>query len=253
MAIASTPITVTLQATGDGAILFDAAAPAQAGSDRFDPLWFDAGHWRARGPVQQLGAGRGAALRVRIGAADWVLRHYHRGGMVARLLGDRYLWNGADRTRGFAEFRLLAALRKRDLPVPEPIAARYQRNGAHYRADLIMRRIEGVTTLAELLARQRADAQIAARVGTAIARFHANGAYHADLNAHNVLLDADTVWLIDFDRGELRTPSRDWQQANLARLQRSLRKLGAASDGEAAFERALWNPLMAAYERGGVP
>jgi len=67
------------------------------------------------------------------------------------------------------------------------------------------------------------------------------------------LLDADTVWLIDFDRGELRTPARDWQQANLARLQRSLRKLGAARDGEAAFEHALWNPLMAAYERGGVP
>ena len=239
-----------IQSTPDGAILFDPGAAAQAA---FAPEFFDAARWQGRNGDDAVSGGRGGARFIEAPFGRCVLRHYRRGGMVARVMGDRYLWTGAERTRGFAEFRLLAALRKRDLPVPEPIAARYQRNGAHYRADLIMRRIEGVTTLAELLARQRADAQIAARVGTAIAQFHANGAYHADLNAHNVLLDADTVWLIDFDRGELRTPSRDWQQANLARLQRSLRKLGAARDGEAAFERALWNPLMAAYERGSVP
>ena len=239
-----------IQSTPDGAILFDAGAAAQA---TFAPEFFDAARWQGNNGDDAVSGGRGGARFIDAPFGRCVLRHYRRGGMVARVMGDRYLWTGAERTRGFAEFRLLAALRERDLPVPEPIAARYQRNGAHYRADLITRRIEGVATLAELLARQRADAQVAARVGTAIARFHANGAYHADLNAHNVLLDADAVWLIDFERGELRTPSRDWQQANLARLQRSLRKLGAARDGEAAFERALWNPLMIAYERGGAP
>jgi 3-deoxy-D-manno-octulosonic acid kinase len=60
------------------------------------------------------------------------------------------------------------------------------------------------------------------------------------------------VWLIDFDRGELRTPAREWQLANLARLRRSLLKLGAARDGESRFESTTWRPLMAAYERGSA-
>src|SRR5262249_27788683 len=148
-----------------------------------------------------------------------------------------------------AEFRLLAALRARGLRVPAPIAARYRREGVHYHADLITRRIDTAQTLAELLAQGRADAQVAAHVGSGIAEFHAAGADHADLNAHNVLLAGEAVWLIDFDRGQLRAPARDWQLANLTRLRRSLLKLGAAEAGEGAFERALWRPLMAAYER----
>ena len=170
--------------------------------------------------------------------------------MVARMMGDRYLWTGAERTRAFAEFRLLAALHVRGLHVPAPVAARYRREGVHYRADLITRQIPDASTLAQLLARDRCDAEIATRVGAALAELHNAGAYHADLNAHNILIDAATVWVIDFDRGELRAPARSWRLANLARLQRSLRKLGAAHDGEAAFEHAFWNPLMAAYERG---
>ena len=47
-----------------------------------------------------------------------VLRHYRRGGLVAPLLGDKYVWNGRTRSRGFAEFALLAELARRGLPVP---------------------------------------------------------------------------------------------------------------------------------------
>jgi 3-deoxy-D-manno-octulosonic acid kinase len=242
-------IQAQLQATPDGAILFDAGALAQAD---FDPAYFEPAYWHARGQAQAASAGRGGASYIDAPFGRCVLRHYRRGGMVARVMGDRYLWTGAQRTRGFAEFRLLSILRERNLHVPAPVAARYRRKGAHYRADLITRRIDAATTLAELLAQQRTDAQIAAQVGAAIAGFHAQGAYHADLNAHNVLLAGAAVWLIDFDRGELRAPARDWQQANLARLRRSLLKLGAARDGELRFESAMWRPLMAAYERGSA-
>jgi 3-deoxy-D-manno-octulosonic acid kinase len=247
MAIATT-IDARLQATDDGAILFDAGAAAQAGDERFDPAWFDPEHWRPRGRVNRLGAGRGAAMCVTVGESNWVLRHYHRGGMVARVLGDRYLWNGAERTRGFAEFRLLAELARRGLNVPQPIAARYRRSGAHYRADLITRYIESAQTLAERVRTGSVDAADAARIGACIAEFHSAGAYHADLNAHNILLEAQRVWLLDFDRGALRTPSRSWQNANLARLHRSLLKLGAARGSEGQFDAAFWCPLMSAYE-----
>lgn len=234
-----------IQPTPDGAIVFDAQAVAQAA---FDPEWFNPEYWRARSGAQAPAGGRGGAVFIDAPFGQCALRHYHRGGMAARLLGDRYLWIGAQRTRSFAEFRLLMELREHGLPAPAPIAARYRRCGTHYRADLITRRIEQALTLAECLAARDADAAMAARVGATIARFHTAGACHADLNAHNVLLRGTEVWLIDFDRGELRTPARAWQQANLARLQRSLYKLGAARDGEDAFMRNLWQPLLAAYE-----
>ena len=239
-----------MQATDDGAIVFDPSAVARLGSGGFDACWFDPDHWRARGAAAVLGAGRGAALRASTADGDWVVRHYRRGGMVARLLDDRYLWNGAERTRGFAEFRLLAELLGRGLNVPAPIAARYCRSGVHYRADLITRHIASAPTLAERLRSGDIDHDVAARVGAGIAAFHSVGAYHADLNAHNILIDPQRVWLLDFDRGALRTPARSWQIANLARLRRSLIKLGAARNGDAAFDRDCWRPLMAAWERG---
>jgi len=64
------------------------------------------------------------------------------------------------------------------------------------------------------------------------------------------ILDPHKVWLLDFDRGGVRVAARSWQYANLARLRRSLLKLGAARDGEQRFDAAFWRPLMAAYERG---
>lgn len=69
--------------------------------------------------------------------------------------------------------------------------------------------------------------------------------WHADLNAWNILLDAHAdVWLIDFDRGRLRPPAVSWQQANLARLRRSLEKLGM-------FDARDWERLRRAY--GATP
>jgi len=230
-----------LQATADGAILFDPACAAQA-----DGAWFDAAAWRDRGLAERADAGRGDAWFLRAPWGASVLRHYRRGGLVARVLGDRYLWTGAERTRCFAEFRLLQELLGRGLPVPAPVAARYVRRGLHYRADLITRRIVGAETLAARLASSDADADLLARVGATVAEFHAAGAFHADLNAHNVLLTEGRVWLIDFDRGARRTPARAWQQANLARLRRSLHKVlpgRAAAD----IDARLWAPLSAAH------
>ena len=236
-----------VQPTPDGAIVFDADTVAQAA---FDPEWFEPEYWRARAAAQATPGGRGAALFVDAPIGSCVLRHYRRGGMVARILGDRYGWTRAERTRSFAEFRLLAALRDQGLPVPQPIAARYQRSGGQYRADILTRRIDNSATLAELSMQNKLEAIAASRVGAEIARFQTLGAYHADLNAHNILLTDSTVWLIDFDRGEMRTPARSWQQANLARLKRSLLKIGAARNGQDEFECDVWTPLLAAWERG---
>lgn len=236
-----------VQSTADGAILFDAAA---CGAARPDAAWFDPAHWAAQGRAETRSGGRGGVAFVETPAGACVLRHYHRGGLAARVSADKYFWTGAKRTRSFREFRLLDQLAASGLPVPAPVAARYARNGVHYTADLLVRRIASVETLAERLARGTLDAALAARVGATIARFHAAGARHADLNAHNILLDErDFVSLIDFDRGTLTKPALAWQQANLKRLRRSLIKLGAMKR-HPAFETAIWHPLLAAYHAG---
>src|SRR6185437_2153524 len=84
--------------------------------------------------------------------------------------------------------------------------------------------------------------------GALVARFHRAGIWHADLNAHNVLVTSSALHLIDFDRGRLRVPAEGWRLANLKRLHRSLLKLGAAAQGEEAFRESIWTPLLDAYE-----
>ncbi|HJW07256.1 MAG TPA: 3-deoxy-D-manno-octulosonic acid kinase [Rhodanobacter sp.] len=228
----------------EGAILFDADASPQVGQD-----WFAPEYWRERGALRPQAGGRGGVAIVVTPVGECVLRHYRRGGLVAALMGDRYVWTGADRTRPFAEFRLLAELERLELPAPAVVAARYCRHGPLYSADLITRRIAGAQTLAECLAAGRLDGELAEEVGALVARFHRAGVWHADLNAHNVLVTPDGLYLIDFDRGRMRIPSPAWQQANLQRLRRSLLKLGAAAGGEAAFEKAVWQPLLYRYGR----
>lgn len=227
-----------------GAILFDAAVSPQV-----DDAWFEPEAWRERGALRQQSGGRGGVAIIDTPAGECVLRHYRRGGMVARLMGDRYLWPGADHTRSFMEFRLLARIAALGLPSAVPVACRYRRHGLFYEADLITRRIADAQTLAQCLAAGRLDGEMAELVGALVARFHRAGIWHADLNAHNVLVTDDALYLIDFDRGRLREPAESWQQANLQRLRRSLVKLGAAAQGEAAFEETLWKPLVYRYER----
>ncbi len=234
-------IETQVQSTATGAIVFDHALVRAP-----DEAWFDREHWSAHAGAQAQAGGRGGVLFVETPAGTCVLRHYHRGGLIARMSADRYLWSGASRTRAFREFHLLTHIAELGLPAPRPVAARYVRDGLRYRADMLTRRIESARTLAEQLAGDALDTKVAQEVGRTIARFHSASVWHADLNAHNILVDATgSVWLIDFDRGRLRKPRLAWQEANLARLRRSFGKLGAHRiEG---FDARFWHPLLAAY------
>ena len=62
--------------------------------------------------------------------------------------------------------------------------------------------------------------------GRCIRRFHDAGVRHADLNANNIMLDGrGGAWLLDFDRGRVQRPG-PWREQVLARLARSLEKIG---------------------------
>ena len=202
--------------------------------------------------------GRGTTHFVEIDGQDYVLRHYRRGGMVARLLGDRYWRVTLSETRAWREWHLLAALAEQGLPVPKPVAARVITQGAFYRADLMMRRLKDSRSLAQTLQTMSLPGKQWHAIGQCIGRFHEAGVFHADLNAHNILLTTDSaqvatsqanhaVWLIDFDKGEIRSIARQWQMANILRLKRSLDKL-AGMHTLFNFQASDWQHLMAGWE-----
>jgi 3-deoxy-D-manno-octulosonic acid kinase len=156
-----------------------------------------------------------------------VLRHYRRGGLIAHLSDDLYVWTGADRTRSFREWRLLRQLRAWGLPVPTPVAARYQRAGLCYRADLLTAELPVRRTLTQALQQAPLPVETWRAIGQCVGSLHARGVQHADLNAHNLLVGtAGDIYVLDFDRGRIR-PRGAWERAVLARLRRSLLKVTA--------------------------
>ncbi|AHE97318.1 3-deoxy-D-manno-octulosonic acid kinase [Thioalkalivibrio paradoxus ARh 1] len=242
-----------MQQSGAGYLIHDAALDRPPEPWMFDPAALVEQGWvSARGAM-----GRGQVLffdpPIPGNDGQWVLRHYLRGGSVARVLGDRYLWTGLRRSRPWREFLLTAEMRDRGLPVPRPVAARLLRAGAYYRADLITHRIPDAGPLDSRLRAAPVSASIWHRVGACIRQFHDAGYCHADLNSRNILLDVcGRVWLLDWDRGRQRVPGA-WREGNLARLRRDLEKRLRLLDRWHYCERD-FAVLLAGYrDPGGTP
>lgn len=206
--------------------------------------WFDHRAWSHCEPVD---SGRGSNWYVDADGQSFVLRHFLRGGAIARVLGNKYWFGSEQDTRSFAEFNLLLKLRDYGLPVPEPVAAGYDKSGPWYTAQLLTRRIPDAISWSKQLAAGRAVDQPWGLIGRTIARLHAVHVDHADLNAHNILInDGGEVFLIDFDKGMQRADQAGgWREANLMRLRRSLNKLLPAE--HAAVDKG-WIDLTVAYE-----
>jgi 3-deoxy-D-manno-octulosonic acid kinase len=232
-------------ATATGVMLADPLSLGNAQLEASESL-FAADFWAARGELAGVAGGRGSAWFIGP-SARWVLRHYRRGGWIARVSQDRYWFANEDRVRSFAEWRLLHYLAQRGLNVPQPVAAFYRRGRWTYRCDLITQRIPQARPLSAALEAGALAPTIWHDVGAAVARLHRHGVDHADLNAHNILLDPrGIVSVIDFDRGQLRAPGA-WTFRNLARLKRSLQKIAASLPAD-RFTPASWEELLAGYQ-----
>jgi 3-deoxy-D-manno-octulosonic acid kinase len=236
-------LTETVEKTATGAILYDKAIINQISEDRFEPAG-----WLHSEPLTGAhgSGGRGNTMYVGNIPRQFVLRHFMRGGLIGKLVRDRYVWTGEDNTRSFREWRLLAKLAVNNLRVPRPAAARYCRFGPTYTDDIITVRIPAVSPLSEYIAVRSRDEAFWRSTGASIREFHACGVFHADMNAYNLQIDsAGRMWMLDFDRGRLLPPGA-WQQKTLGRLHRSLVKIKNL-DPRVHFDENDWESLLDGY------
>jgi 3-deoxy-D-manno-octulosonic acid kinase len=217
-----------------------------------------ADYWQKNNAVTGTAQGRGTTWFVQytneLKESHWVLRHYYRGGLIGKIIKDHYFFTRKSKTRAACEFELLKQMAVLNLPTPKPIAYRVKQHGLVYQADLLSSRIENAQDLVGLLTSTKKEAVISEEswgvIGATIKRFHTHGIYHHDLNAHNILFDANgLVYLIDFDRGEFRNKhQKEWQQSNMMRLKRSFMK---EKQRIAEFQWTMkhWDMLMAGYNQ----
>lgn len=197
----------------------------------------DARPIRGRGTVYAVPAVRDE-VEAALGreGARWAVRHYRRGGAVARLLGDRYVRVGTPRP--FQELEASEAVRARRIPTPRVVAAAVYDAGPFYRGDLVTAFLPDTVELADVLfdperrgvsgTMDRRDALKEA--GNLIRKMARAGVLHRDLNARNILLEwsghAPNAYVVDLDRSRVGPgPDPDAAQAMHDRLVRSIRKL----------------------------
>lgn len=181
----------------------------------------DATTMRGRHPVvaaDLTGVGRVAVKRL-----------YH-GGLLRWLTGDRFL----SPMRGLSTVETADFLASKGVPTPEVVFVTWRRLRGLVRAEVGTRLIaKGVDASDYLFAAGgRLPAgwreQVAA-IARLVARLHALGVVHGDLNLMNFHLGDDgVVQILDLDKVRLRTrPLAEGERTrNLARLERSIRKQG---------------------------
>ena len=207
-----------------------------------------------------------------VGDEWWVVRHYHRGGTVASLLGDRYLRLGTPRP--FRELRLGWALEEKGLPTAPHVGAAVYPEGLWYRGDLVTRYVPDSRDLAAVLfpgrsldggAAQGGPAGVGHRVagsdrdaepeaamraaGRLFRTLHDGGLIHPDLNLKNILIvgtgEALHGRVVDLDGGRLAEPvGGRARRRMIARFWRSARKW------EKATGVALEPGLRAVFDAG---
>ncbi|WP_100753520.1 3-deoxy-D-manno-octulosonic acid kinase [Vibrio salilacus] len=192
--------------------------------DQPSELLFDPSYWQQQQRVLGSAQGRGTTWFVDMGQCHAALRHYRRGGLFGKLVEDKYLFTGWDQTRAYQELMLLDQLKQAGVNVPKPIAAKVEKSGLTYTADLLIEKIADAQDLVAILKQGKLSEQAYYQIGEMIGKMHQQQVNHTDLNIHNILLDSDqAVWIIDFDKCR-KEAGEHWKKKNLGRLKRSFAK-----------------------------
>lgn len=216
--------------------------------------FFNANYWQQKGRILGSAQGRGTTWFLQtqdLFGVNATLRHYYRGGLLGKFVKDRYVFQQLTKTRSFSEFSLLNQLYQTGLPVPKPLGARVSKGklGICYQADILAEKVEYAQDLTAFL--QNNDLQPAqwVEIGKVIKQLHNQQVCHADLNAHNILVQqtdsTSKIWLIDFDKCAQKSGNA-WKAANLRRLHRSFVK--EVERMGIRFSQQNWQDLLAGYQ-----
>lgn len=213
----------------------------------FRQQWLERAWWQQENARTHSITGRGSVLMLDRPEETWVYRHYHRGGLVSRLIYDVYAWTGVERTRPFREWRLLTRLASLGLPSPRPVAARAVRRGLVYRADIVTVLLPETEPLSSSLGELWQALDLWQAIGHMIGRFHAAGCDHPDLTAHNVLINTEQEpFLVDFDNACIKPPG-SWSESGMQRFKRSLQKVSLETGTD--FNETAWQAVTAGYRQ----
>jgi hypothetical protein len=200
--------------------------------------------WARDHPERREYRGRGPVYSAPLpdGGPRVVVRHAHRGGLIAPLLRDVYL----PPTPAPIELAISSLLRHAGVPTPQVLAF------ATYRAAFTLRRVDVVTVEldgedlgaalqgATLPDERRALVPVVAHL---VGLLSAIGAWHQDLNVKNILLVRDAegarrAVVLDVDRVRF-APSGDphLAEANIQRLRQSMAR-HTQRTGAAGFDEA---------------
>lgn len=157
-----------------------------------------------------------------------VVRHAMRGGLLGRVLRDRFL----PPTRVARELAASFRLRLMGVPTPEVLAVATYPAGPLFRRADIMTAFTPGADLAAVFGDPRNDAQrrpLLDAVARLLTRLTEAGAQHPDLNLKNVLVTSTesgyVAHVLDVDRVHFHVPGDPLvARANLDRLLRSLRR-----------------------------
>lgn len=176
------------------------------------------------GQTARLGRGGATAIAWPDGRSCYY-REFRHGGLLARMLGTRYL-SRQPLEREIENSRLLDL---KGLLVPAPVLGRVERRGLFVGLALVTERIPGQTLLEALDAgTEKPLRPLLERVGRVVARMHEIGFRHRDMHPGNILVRADgEIVLIDLVDG--RWGGRKGDRASiksLVRMGRYLEKHG---------------------------
>lgn len=182
--------------------------------------------------VRRLAGGRRPHPVVQIpGCPDpLVVKALVRGGLLGALLPDLF-----SPGRAYAELLVAATLERAGVPVL-PLAGAVLRLpfGAlgPARIAVVSPYLEGARDFVDWLAARPRGVErqkTLGAAGAAVARMHAAGVVHRDLNLKNLLVGPDGgVWILDLGPSRLSAAAAGRRAANLARLYRSALKLKLA-------------------------
>jgi hypothetical protein len=216
-----------LRPPGMNVLVASPLAPAVREILQTDTLYNYAAH--AEGAIAF--EGRAAVYVIPLGPSGMrvAVRHVMRGGLIGRVIRDRFL----PPTRALRELLTSIRLRMAGVPTPEVLAIVTYSAGKPFRkADVVTNYIADSADLAAVFNDARNDAQrrsILDAVVTLLARMTTAGAQHPDLNLKNILITPhDTGYIasvLDVDRVRFHASGNPMvARANLERLTHSLRK-----------------------------